>query len=294
VLRDGRHIQTFAPLEGLGRDTLVRAMVGRSISDVFHHEPRPRGAVALEVDGLTGRGLARPASFAVREGEIVGLFGLVGAGRTELVKLLYGAERPTAGTVKVLGRPVRIRRPADAIRAGLVACPEDRKKEGIIPIRSVMENLNLGRRRHFSTLGFLINESRERASARRQVEQLAIKTPSLAQRIMNLSGGNQQKVVLARWLGGQVKVLLLDEPTRGIDVGAKSEIYAIIYDLARRGVAVLVVSSELPEVLGIADRILVMREGVIAGSLDRAEATAEKVLSLALPASSEPRFEASA
>jgi L-arabinose transport system ATP-binding protein len=294
VLRDGRHIQTFAPLEGLSRDTLVRAMVGRSISDVFHHEPRPRGAVALEVDGLTGRGLARPASFAVREGEIVGLFGLVGAGRTELVKLLYGAERPTAGTVKVLGRPVRIRRPADAIRAGLVACPEDRKKEGIIPIRSVMENLNLGRRRHFSTLGFLINESRERASARRQVEQLAIKTPSLAQRIMNLSGGNQQKVVLARWLGGQVKVLLLDEPTRGIDVGAKSEIYAIIYDLARRGVAVLVVSSELPEVLGIADRILVMREGVIAGSLDRAEATAEKVLSLALPASSEPRFEASA
>jgi L-arabinose transport system ATP-binding protein len=241
-----------------------------------------------------GPGLTRPASFALREGEVVGCFGLVGAGRTELVRLIYGATRATTGTVKVGGRTVQIRRPRDAIQAGLVACPEDRKKEGIIPIRSVLENLNLSRRRHLSTLGFIINERRERASARRQVEQLSIKTPSLAQRIMNLSGGNQQKVVLARWLGGPVKVLLLDEPTRGIDVGAKSEIYAIIHDLARRGVAVLVVSSELPEVLGISDRLLVMREGAIAASLERGEATAEKVLSLALPVAPEPKREASA
>jgi len=294
VLRDGRHVRTFPTLEGVDRDTLVRAMVGRAISDVFHHEPCPPGAVALEVEGLMGPGLARPASFTLREGEVVGCFGLVGAGRTELVRLIYGAARATTGTVTVGGRPVRIRGPRDAIRAGLVACPEDRKKEGIIPIRSVLENLNLSRRRHLSTLGFIINERRERASARRQVEQLSIKTPSLAQHIMNLSGGNQQKVVLARWLGGQVKVLLLDEPTRGIDVGAKSEIYAIIHDLARRGVAVLVISSELPEVLGISDRLLVMREGVIAASLERGEATAEKVLSLALPVAPEPKREASA
>ncbi len=162
-------------------------------------------------------------------------------------------------------------------------CPEDRKKDGIIPVRSVLENLNLSGRRHFARLGFVIDERRERANAQAHVDKLAIKTPSLAQLVMNLSGGNQQKVILARWLSENIRVILLDEPTRGIDVGAKSEIYSIIYALARQGIGVVVVSSELPEVLGICDRILVMRQGQIVASLSRAEATQERLLKLALP-----------
>lgn len=287
VLRDGRHIETFQTLDNVSASLLVSRMVGRSIDDIFHYSPRPHGEAALVVDGLMGPGLREPVSFSVTQGEIVGFFGLVGAGRTELLKLLYGAARPSGGSVKVLGVPVRLRSPRDAIRAGVVLCPEDRKKEGAIPIRSVMENLNLSGRRHFSMLGFIINERRERENAARHVEKLAVRTPSLAQLMLNLSGGNQQKVILARWLSENLKVILLDEPTRGIDVGAKSEIYSIIYDLAQQGIGAVVVSSELPEVLGICDRIVVMREGRAVASLDRADATAEALLHLALPDSSE-------
>jgi L-arabinose transport system ATP-binding protein len=292
VLRDGRHIQTFERMDGVETDTLVRAMVGRSISDVFHYAPRAHGGPALEVDGIAGPGVAQPATFSVAAGEVLGVFGLVGAGRTELAKLICGAARPTAGSVRICGEAVAIRRPRDAIRAGLMYCPEDRKKEGVIAIRSVMENVNLSCRRHFSFLGQIINVSRERENAGRMVRELAIKTPSLGQLIMNLSGGNQQKAVLARWLGEQVRVLVLDEPTRGIDVGAKSEIYSLIYRLAGQGIAVVAISSELPEVLGISDRVLVMREGRIVASMDRAEATEERVLRLALPAADGATLEA--
>lgn len=283
VFRDGRHVETFPTLDGVTPDILVSRMVGRAIEDIFHYSARPHGGSALRVGGLMGPGLTEPVSFEVDQGEIVGFFGLVGAGRTELLKLIYGATRPTAGTVHVLGQPVSVRNPGEAIRAGIVFCPEDRKQEGIIPIRSVLENLNLSGRRHFSTLGFIINERRERENAVEYIRKLAVKTPSPSQLMMNLSGGNQQKVILARWLSEDLKVILLDEPTRGIDVGAKSEIYSIIYDLARQGVGVVVVSSELPEVLGICDRVLVMRQGRLAGSFVRGEATQEKVLQLALP-----------
>jgi L-arabinose transport system ATP-binding protein len=235
------------------------------------------------VNGLLGPGLSRPASLSVKKGEILGIFGLVGAGRTELLKLIYGATPARAGSIAVDGHPVRITTPGSAIRAGVVLAPEDRKKEGIIPIRSVMENTNISGRRHFSPLRFIIHNRRERQMAEAGVRKLAVKTPSLRQPIVNLSGGNQQKVVLARWLQEKVRVILLDEPTRGIDVGAKSEIYSIIYDLARSGVGVIVVSSELPEVLGVSDRLLVMREGQIVADLPRDQATAEKVLHLALP-----------
>lgn len=286
VLRDGRHVETFDTLQGVQEATLVNRMVGRNIEDIYSYTGRDAGEPVLEVRGILGPGLAAPVDLTVRKGEIVGLFGLVGAGRTELMKLIYGAERPTAGEIRLEGRPLDIRSASDAIKAGIVLCPEDRKKEGIFPVRSVTENINISARRLFSTMGFQINEARERQNAETQVAQLNIKTPSLAQEIRNLSGGNQQKVILGRWLSEDVKVILLDEPTRGIDVGAKSEIYNIMYRLAARGIGVLAVSSELPEVLGICDRIVVMRLGRVVASVPRAEANEEGILRLALPASS--------
>jgi L-arabinose transport system ATP-binding protein len=290
VLRDGRHVETFEHLRGVTSDKLISSMVGRSIEDIFHYRPREHGTPALEVKNLIGYGLREPVSFSVAKGEIVGFFGLVGAGRTELLKLIYGAEQAESGSVTVDGKSIPAQRPADAIRAGIMLCPEDRKKEGIVPIRSVMENLNLSARRHHASLGFFINEKWERENAQQRVKALAVKTPSLSQLIVNLSGGNQQKVILARWLSErEIKVILFDEPTRGIDVGAKSEIYSIIYDLARQGVGVVVVSSELPEVLGICDRIVVMRQRKFVASLPREEATAEKILELALPVAPSPR-----
>jgi L-arabinose transport system ATP-binding protein len=288
VLRDGRCVQTFPSLAGVSRDILVRLMVGRSIADVFGYRPRPLGPPALQVRALTGAALAQPASFSVRHGEIVGFFGLIGAGRSELMRLIYGADRPTGGQIHIGAQTFRPRKPSAAIRRGVVFCPEDRKKEGVIPIRSVMENLNISGRRHFSPLGCFIVPGRERRNAQDFVQRLGIKTPSLRQLMKFLSGGNQQKVILARWLCENPKVVLLDEPTRGIDVGAKSEIYSIIYGLAEKGVAVVVVSSELPEVMGICDRVIVMRQGTIAGALDRAQATQENLLRMALPEAPPP------
>lgn len=286
VLRDGRHVCTWESLSGVTHDLIVKAMVGRDIADVFRYAPRARGTAALQVQDLTGPGITGPTSFEAASGEIVGLFGLVGSGRTELLKLVYGAVRKTGGRVRICGREVAIRAPADAIAAGLLFSPEDRKKEGIIPVRSVMENLNLSARRTHSFAGFLINDAWERRNTASFIERLSIRTPSPRQAIMHLSGGNQQKVILARWLSEKLNVILLDEPTRGIDVGAKSEIYSIIYELAAGGAAVVVVSSDLPEVLGICDRVLVMRQGRIVGSLERAQATSEAVIRLALPLSS--------
>ena len=287
VLRDGRHIQTFSKLEEIGPDELVSKMVGHAIADVFHYTPRPHGSVALEVKDMIGPGLSAPANFSVKKGEIVGFFGLIGAGRTELMKLIYGAVPAKTGSVHVGGTAVKVRNPIDAIRAGIVFCPEDRKKEGIVPVRSVMENINLSGRRHFSHLGLFINEGQEKKNASAYVQKLAVKTPALSSAIKNLSGGNQQKVILARWLSENIKIILLDEPTRGIDVGAKSEIYSIIYALAEQGAGVVLVSSELPEVLGVCDRILVMRQGRIVAEADRKQATQEGLLKLALPTAEE-------
>jgi L-arabinose transport system ATP-binding protein len=290
VLRDGRHVETFKTLAGITRDTLVQRMVGRSITDVFAYRARPRGGAILQVADVTGAALAAPASFTVHQGEILGFFGLVGAGRSELMRLIYGADKSTGGRLVLDQRTGRPRKPSVSIRQGIVLCPEDRKKDGIIPVRSVAENINISGRRRFSPLRFFISPRRERANAQSFVKQLAIKTPSLDQLIKLLSGGNQQKVILARWLCEDPKVVLLDEPTRGIDVGAKSEIYNIIYTLAEKGVGVVVVSSELPEVMGICDRIVVMREGRISGIVERAAATQEKLLELALPVSDPNEF----
>ena len=282
ILRDGRHIETN-DLSALTRDAVVQRMVGRQLADIYNYTPRPHAGPGLVVEGLCGPGLAAPCSFTAAAGEIFGFFGLVGAGRSELLKLLFGATRKTAGRIAFAGRELHLASPRDAIAAGVVLCPEDRKKEGVVPVRSVLENINLSARRRRARAGILIDEPWEQTNARERTAQLRVKTPSVRQLIRHLSGGNQQKVILGRWLSEKVNVLLLDEPTRGIDIGAKSEIYAIMQDLARRGVCVIVVSSELPEILGVSDRIAVMRQGKIAAILDRADATEEKLLKLALP-----------
>jgi L-arabinose transport system ATP-binding protein len=265
------------------RDAVVHRMVGRELADIYHYTPRTQGEVGIAVEGLCGPGLTEPCTFEVHRGEILGFFGLIGAGRTELMRLIFGAASKTEGQIILEGRAIVLNSPRQAIESGIVLCPEDRKKEGIIPVRSVLENTNLSARRRKAHGGILINEPWERENARRRSEQLRVKTPSVRQLIRNLSGGNQQKVILGRWLSEPVKVVLFDEPTRGIDVGAKSEIYTIMQDLARQGACVIVVSSELPEVLGVSDRIAVMRQGKIAAIVNRAEANEASLLKLALP-----------
>jgi L-arabinose transport system ATP-binding protein len=289
VLRDGALVRTFERLDHAPRASvaaeIVRSMVGRELSDVHGWSPRDIGAPRLELRALEGPGLAAPCNLDVRRGEIVGLFGLVGAGRTELLRLVYGATRSTNGRMLVDGQTVKVCSPRDAIAAGIVLAPEDRKKEGIVPVRSVLENINLSARRRNVKLGTVLDPTWERENASLHIQQLAIKTPSPATPVRNLSGGNQQKVILARWLSESIKVLLLDEPTRGIDIGARAEIYRIVQELARTGVAVLMVSSDLPEVLGLSDRVLVMREGRLSHELARREANEEEVLRHALPES---------
>jgi L-arabinose transport system ATP-binding protein len=283
VFRDGRQVTTLEQLREADRDRLVSAMVGRSIQDIYNYRPRPLGPVKLEAKDLSGRGLKAPASFKAHGGEILGLFGLVGAGRSELLKLVYGDQRASSGEIRLDGQPLRLRSPADAIRRGIALCPEDRKREGIVPLASVADNLNISCRRHQARLGLSLDRKGEAERAVAYIRRLGIKTPGPEAPIRNLSGGNQQKVVLARWLAEQIEVFLMDEPTRGIDIGARSEIYQLLYDLAGAGKAVIVVSSDLAEVIGISDRILVMREGCIVGDVPRHEATPDRLLRLALP-----------
>ncbi len=283
VLRDGRHVVTHPSLAAVTRDALVKSMVGRELSNVYNYRPRAQSADGLVVRGLAGPGLRAPVSFAVQRGEVLGFFGLVGAGRSELMRLVCGAVKPTAGEVRIHGEVLRPGSPRAAIQAGLVFCPEDRKKEGIVAIRSVAENINLSARRSRLRAGGWLDLAWEKQNAAEKISRLRVKTASAETLIGTLSGGNQQKAILARWLSEQVKVIVLDEPTRGIDIGAKSEIYALIHELAESGVAVVVVSSELPEVLGISDRVIVMREGGFAAEFPRSEATPEAVLHAALP-----------
>ena len=285
VFKDGRFVRTFEDMQALTHDQLVTCMVGRDIQDIYNYRPREQHGEALRVDGLLGPGLQEPVSFAVNKGEVLGFFGLVGAGRTELLRLLAGLTRSSAGSLALDGQPLTLASPRDAIAAGILLCPEDRKKEGIVPLASVAENINIGARSRHTRLGCLLQGRWERDNAVRQIRALSIKTPSPAQQILYLSGGNQQKAILGRWLSMPMKVLLLDEPTRGIDIGAKAEIYQIIHDLAAEGIAVIVVSSDLMEVIGISDRILVMSEGAITGEVPREQAEESRLLQLALPRS---------
>ncbi len=281
ALRDGVLVGTRR-MEEVTRGELIRMMVGRELSAVFPKTFVEPGEVVLEARGL---GCHRTGVLAVslylREGEIVGLAGLVGAGRTELARVLFGLTPADSGELLLRGRPVTIDSPERAVALGIGYVPEDRRRHGVILEMPVAANATLATLRAVSRLGFL-DFRRERATAARFVEQLGIKTASLEAPAGNLSGGNQQKVALARWLAASPSVLILDEPTQGVDVGAKAEIHRLMSELAGRGLAILMISSELPEVLGMSDRIVVMHGGAIVGELDRARATQEAILELAL------------
>lgn len=279
VLRDGRYVGDRTVSETDSTE-LVRMMVGRNLADMFVRETREPGDVVLSVRGLVTDDV-QDVSLDIRAGEVVGLGGLIGAGRSELAHAIVGAVPIHEGGVEVAGLPVRLRSPADALRAGIGLAPEERKAQALLLRRSIRDNITLAVLDRLARL-HVVRRKAEADIARRHVEQLSIRTPSIEAEVATLSGGNQQKVVLARWLAHRPKVLILDEPTRGVDVGAKAEIYSIINDLAAQGMALLVISSEMPELLGLSDRILVMQGGRVTGEITRAEATEERVLALAM------------
>jgi L-arabinose transport system ATP-binding protein len=283
VLRDGKLAAHHASMAGVTRDQVVSEMVGREISDIWGYRPREAGAVRLKVEAVTGPAVPNPISFEVRAGEILGFFGLIGAGRSELMRLIYAADPRSGGAIQIDGKAITARDPKAMIRAGLVLCSEDRKHDGILQGRSIEENITISSRRHSARWGIL-NLKSEADTADTYIARLRVRTPSRKQDIINLSGGNQQKVILGRWLSEQgVKVLIIDEPTRGIDIGAKAEIYDLLYGLAAQGMAIVVVSSELPEVMGICDRILVMCERRVSADLARQQFSENTILAAALP-----------
>jgi ribose transport system ATP-binding protein len=289
IMRDGRVVGA-APLAGLSRAEIVRLMVGRDAADFYPKAPAAPREEVLRAEGVSLRDPRRPGEWLVkdvdlhvRRGEVLGIFGLMGAGRTELLETVFGLHpKAGQGRVSIDGRPVRIASPADAIAAGMAMAPEDRKREGLVLPMAVAANASLVSLRDVERAGF-IDSGRERRLVGKYVDRLRVKTPSLRTPVRNLSGGNQQKVILAKWLAAKPKILLLDEPTRGIDVGAKREIYTLIDELAHGGLGVVVVSSELPEVLAIADRVMVMCEGRKTAELARDEANEQNVMSAALP-----------
>ncbi len=279
VLRDGRHVDT-RPAAGLTEDTLVALMIGRSIEAYYpQHLDTAAGAECLRVENLTLPGHFRNVSFRLHAGEVVGFAGLVGAGRTELAEAIFGLRRPTAGHIAVRGRRTPLRTPREAMAHGLGLVPEDRKRHGLVLSMNARENISLPLLARISRWGW-IDRAAERKLTRRYFDQLRVRAPGLDTASAGLSGGNQQKLVIARWLAAECGVLLLDEPTRGVDVGAKAEIHGLIDDLARRGVAVLLISSELPELLNLSTRIIVLREGRLVGELTRAEACQESLMRL--------------
>ncbi|WP_409263035.1 sugar ABC transporter ATP-binding protein [Neorhizobium galegae] len=255
-------------------------MVGRTISSIFPKEDVPIGDVVLSIENVSRTGVFEDVNLTVRAGEIVGLAGLIGAGRTEVARVIFGLDKCDAGTIRLNGTPIKIGSPTDAIRHGIAMVSEDRTAEGLVLCRSVGENISLANLKKFAA-GLFISKRQEETAAKRMIKLLQIKTPSTEMIAENLSGGNQQKIVLAKWLLGDLKVLILDEPTRGIDVGSKSEIHKLMTEFARQGLAILMISSELPEVLGMSDRVMVMSEGRVAGELTRSEATQESVMHLA-------------
>jgi ribose transport system ATP-binding protein len=282
VLRDGSAIETRAA-SAFPADDIIRAMVGRPLDAHFPELPpvAPSATVVLDVQNLQRGGIVNDVSLRVHAGEIVGLAGLVGAGRTEIVRAIAGADLADAGDVRINGAGRRFTSPARAIRAGVAFITEDRKTQGLVLGMTVRENVTLAHLGQFVRRDRLIDELRERAAAQRMVDDLRVRTPSIEQRVRNLSGGNQQKVVLAKWLLGKARVFLFDEPTRGIDVGAKAEIYGLMLELLKNGAAILMVSSELPEVLGMSHRILAVRGGKIVREFTHDEATPDAVIAAA-------------
>lgn len=285
VLRDGRTVSTSL-LSETNEQALVRSMVGRDIFGSFDRDRSHIGATVLDVRNVTTADITN-VSFSVSAGEVVALAGLVGAGRTELAKALLGDARILSGEVLIAGKKIRLRSPIDAVREGIGLAPEERKDEALLMTRPIRENVSLVVLKRLTRLRF-ISRNKERAIVADYIARLRVRTPSMDREVRTLSGGNQQKVVVARWLARRPKVLILDEPTRGVDVGAKADIYNIIGELAVRGIAVVIISSELLEVLGLADRIFVMRGGEIAGELDGPTASEESILTLAIADSPVP------
>ncbi len=279
ILRDGRLV-ALRPMAELSDANIVQLMVGRPLSTLFEQRTTGIGPVVLKARGVTTAHV-RDIDITIRAGEVVGLGGLIGAGRSEVAQALFGHDRILAGTISVGGRVLRLRSPADAIAAGIGLAPEDRKGQALLLLRGVADNITLCVPRRVSRLGFRSRAAEHRVAGE-QAARMRIKTPSLDQLVSKLSGGNQQKVVLGRWLARAPRVLILDEPTRGIDVGAKAEIYQLIAQLAADGMAILVISSEMPELIGLSDRILVMAGGCMAGEISRSEATEERILTLAM------------
>ena len=282
VLRDGKQVGIMN-ISDTNVDTVVRMMVGRELG-MFPREPADIGDIVMEVIGLRGtRGLpaGKDIGFQLRKGEILGIAGMVGAGRTEMVRALFGIDKKSHGQIHVDGKQVQINSPRDAIRAGLGLLTEDRQLQGLILHMAVKENITLPGLDRISRWG-VVNRSEERKIADDYVAKLMIQTPCIDHPVMGLSGGNQQKVVLAKWLALKPKVLILDEPTRGIDVGAKADVHALMSKIARQGIGIVMISSEMPEILGMSDRIIVMAEGRITGEFDREEVDQEKIMSCAM------------
>ncbi len=278
VLRDGRFIKTVMTNE-VDRDELIRLMVGREVSDTYPKRDFAPGEVVLELRDVCGNGVEN-VSFAVRSGEIFGLSGLVGAGRTETMRMIFGADPIDSGEVLLNGQPVHPKHPAEAVKLGIGLIPEDRKQQGLLLDLPIFTNISMATMRDISHFT-VVNSRAEKENVNRLVEAVTIKTPSIAQLVRNLSGGNQQKVVLAKWLAANCKVLIFDEPTRGIDVGARHEIYKLMNELCRQGIAIVMISSDMEEILGMSDRIMVLCEGHQAGILEREAFSQETILSLA-------------
>jgi rhamnose transport system ATP-binding protein len=279
VLRDGAHVAT-RPAAEMPHGELVRLMVGRSLDQLFPKEIAEIGDVVLKAEGLTRRGYFSNVSFELRRGEIVGLAGFVGAGRTEVARAIFGIDRLDAGRISIEGHPFRPTTPRAALRRGLAYLPEDRLQQGLVQAMSIARNTSLAVLPQL-TPGGLLRPGRERSLARRFMDQLRIKATSPAQVVRSLSGGNQQKVVLSKWLAAEPRILVLDEPTHGVDVGTKADVHRTISGLAASGLTILLISSELLEILGMSDRVLVMREGRLVSEIARADATEERIIEAA-------------
>jgi rhamnose transport system ATP-binding protein len=278
-LRDGSYVDTRS-LKDVTRDDLIRMMVGRTITNLFPKQEVQAGDVILKVENLTRAGSFHDVSFELHRGEILGLAGLVGAGRTNVARAIFGVEPATDGRVQIDGRDVVITSPQRAIELGLAYVPEDRQLHGLIPAMPLTANISLPMLSHYAQMGWLQDKS-EGKSAYDAALQMEVRANNIWQLARELSGGNQQKVVLAKWLSTKPRILILDEPTRGIDVGTKAAVHGLMSRLAAEGMAILMISSELPEILGMSDRILVMREGHVTGHFSRAEATQENIISAA-------------
>lgn len=280
VFRDAKYIGTY-DVDAITNADLIKAMVGREISELFPKPEVELGEEVLRVENLSRTGYFKDVSFSVRRGEILGLTGLVGARRTEVVQTIYGVERYTGGKIFVEGKEVSIRCPSDALKLGIGLLPEDRQIQGLILDWGIGRNITLPELRRYQK-GLFLDQKEENEAAKRLAEEVDTKAVTIFDKASSLSGGNQQKVVVAKALGSDFKVMILDEPTKGVDVGAKAAIYEIMGELTKQGYAIILISSEMPEILGLSDRIVVMCEGRVTGELSRAEATQEKILELAM------------